>query len=92
MSLIDKIQPLNGQILIFHVDKSIESRNGLFIVNNENARNRTHEAIVMKTHPSAIVQPGQTVFYTVHSGGTEIRDEQGKTFRFMRESELLASL
>lgn len=89
--MLEKLQPLNGQLLVEHIDKSIEQKGGLFIVNNENARNRAHTAKVIKSHPSSTLKPGQIVFYTVHTGGTEVRDGN-KVYKFMREVDLLACL
>ena len=90
--MIEKLGPLNGHILVEHIDNHLgKTESGIFVVNNENARNATHRATVIKVNPLSALKPGDTIFYTVHTGGTEVRDGN-KSYKFMREADLLASL
>ncbi|MBU6431544.1 hypothetical protein KGQ29_04185, partial [Patescibacteria group bacterium] len=84
-----KIKPLNGNILVKPTDKRIEKKGSLFVVNNENAKNRAHEAQIVAVHEKSALSEGDTVFYSVHAVGTDI-PIGNETLKMMREADLIA--
>jgi len=100
---IDKIKPINGQILVIDDKKEEKTKGGIFLP--DNAISRTVESCTGKvvavsqttlkngTKINPEVKPGDKVFYEWKAGAMQtFKLEDGSLARLVRPEEILAVL